>query len=201
MRSILLLFAGAAIVSASGTKCAQNDIRELISRTTCGCPKSIIACVGRNVDLESFEEVEQCFVDGGCSDAEAMEQAVLFAQRCHSETVAEDRDDLRKRADNSKSEKAKTTSAEAQTTSADAQSTDATTTSDSSSASPAAPSTTAAPPSTTSDSSSSTDSSTSTTSTDSTTITSASATPTGPEGCYVTSIKSTSACSIPLEQQ
>lgn len=196
MRSILVLFAGAAIVSASGTECAQNEISELVSRTTCGCPKLITACLGRNVDLESLEEIEQCFVDGGCSEKEATEQAVLFAQECHPETVAEDRDDLRKRADHTTTEKAKATSADAQTTSTE------TTTSDSSPATTAAPSATAAPASTTADSSSSTDSSTSitsatsATSTDSTTITSASATPTGPESCYVTSIKSTSACSI-----
>jgi hypothetical protein len=187
MRSFLLaLLAGAATVSAARTICAENDISELVSRTTCGCSKSITACLGRNVDLESLAEVEQCFVGGGCSETEAMEQAVLFAQDCHTGKGPDDREDLRKR-QNTKSATAKTTGTNAKTTSAEA-----TTTADTS-VSAAASSTTAAP-SSTSAGSTTIDSTTSITSTDSTTSTSASAT--GQDSCYVTSTKSTSACSI-----
>ncbi|PMD64002.1 uncharacterized protein K444DRAFT_311156 [Hyaloscypha bicolor E] len=192
MRSFLLaLFAGAAIVSASGTECAQNNLSELVSRTNCGCSKSITACLGRGVDLESLEEIEQCFVGGGCSGVNAAVEAVMFAQECHRERRAEDREDLRKRqATNTKTTNAKTTAADAKTTT----SAEATTTSDASSTTVAPSSTTAAPSSTTSADSTTTDG---TTSTDSTTTTSAaSAITSGAESCYVTSIKSTSACSV-----
>lgn len=186
MRSFLLaLLAGAATVSAAGTQCAQIEINELVSGTTCGCSKSITACLGRNVDLESLEEIQQCFVGGGCSETEAMEQAVLFAQDCHTETRAADREELRKR-QNNKLTTGKTTATEAKTTT----SAEATTTADTTSASAAASSTTAAP-STTSTDSTTADSTTSMTST---TATSASAT--GQDSCYVTSTKATSACSI-----
>ncbi|KAE9376697.1 hypothetical protein N431DRAFT_479871 [Stipitochalara longipes BDJ] len=195
MQSFLLaLSVGAAIVSASGKKCAQNDISELISRTTCGSSKSIAACLGASVDLESFEAIEQCFIGGGCSGMAAEVEAILFlAQECHFETGADERGDLRKRADTStKATNAKTTATNAKTTT-NAEATTTSDASDTSSASAAASSTAAAPSSTTSVDSTTT---AATSSTDSTTTSASAASVTGPTSCYVTSIKSTSACSI-----
>ncbi len=187
MRSFLLaLPVGAAIVAASGKKCAQSEISALVTRTTCGPSNSIAACLGADVDLESFEEIEQCFLGAGCSKMAAEVDAILFlAQACRPETGADHRDDLRKRADTST-----TTATNAKTT----VSTEATTTSDASdtsSASAAASSTPAAVSSTTS-----VDSTTSAASTDSTTTSAQTASTTSPTTCYVTNIKSTSACSV-----
>jgi hypothetical protein len=191
MRSFLAaLLTGVAIVSASGTRCAQNDLGELVSRTTCGCSKSIAACLGKGVDLESLEEIEECFVGGGCSGMNAAVEAVMIAQECHR-GGGDDRDDLRKRqATNTKTTIAKTSATNVKTTT----NAEAKTTSDASSASAAPSSTTAAPSSTTSVDSTTADG---TTSTDSKTTTSASAaSATAADSCYITSIKSTSACSI-----
>ena len=191
MRSFLFaLSVGASIVSASGKKCAKNEISDLVSRTTCGSSRSIAACLSAGVDLASFDEIEQCFLGVGCSTMAAEVEAILFlAQACRPETGTDDREELRKRADTStKATNAKTTATTAKTSA----SVEATTTSDASdtSESAAASSATAAPSSTTGASTTS-----ATTNTGSTTTTSA-ASVTSATKCYVTNTKSTSVCSV-----
>ncbi len=180
MRSFLLaIFTTAAIVSA--TSCAQNDIQELVSRTDCGCSKSISECLSADVDLQRLGEIEKCFVGGGCSEAEAAVGAVWFAHECHEEKAADEQEELKKRADSSTTDAKTTGKTEAKTTEQSTttapSSVDASTTSDLSTStepSAAASSTTATSATTTSDTSttSSTDSTTSTTSTTSATSTS-----------------------------
>ncbi|RDW94366.1 hypothetical protein BP5796_00129 [Coleophoma crateriformis] len=187
MRPILIgaLAGSAALVSARST-CVQDNLDEIVSRTSCGDDGAISRCLS-HADLEKLDEIELCFYTGGCEIKDAVVGAQWFSEDCHaSEEVG--RGELRKRASSATTDKTTTasTTAAASTTIA---STSATTTADSSSSTDTSTTTSASTASstlstsTTSSSSSSSASSTSSSSSSSSLV------------CSTTSSFSTSVCS------
>jgi len=142
--NLLVLLASGALVSATG--CAQGNINELAARTTCGGSKAIANCLSATADLRQLEDIEQCFIEGGCDSAEATAEALWFAFDCRAAEAAEAQEELKRRADSSTTDDSTTATTEKETTKASSASakttekstttapsrTEATTTSDSS---------------------------------------------------------------------
>ncbi|KAI9644751.1 hypothetical protein NHQ30_006778 [Ciborinia camelliae] len=222
MRPILfsLLASSTGIVSAYESLvpdgCIQGNFHDLVIRNSCGDDLSIVKCLAEDVDLRRLDQIEQCFIAGGCDAIDSTVSAVWFSYECNDRQGSIEevmKEDLRKRAtetsSTSESTTASTTSKASSSTSSSSSSdtttaattTTSTSTTASSSSNSAASSTTA-----TSSSSTITSASASTTSskTSSTSGTTSSATTSGSSGtgsstsslaCSTTSFYSTSVCS------
>ncbi|APA14611.1 hypothetical protein sscle_13g093810 [Sclerotinia sclerotiorum 1980 UF-70] len=192
--------------------CIQGNFHDLMIRDSCGDDMSIAKCLAEDVDLRHLDQIEQCFIAGGCDAIDSTVSAVWFSYECndHQGSVEEVmKEDLRKRATESSSTSESTTESTttaSSSTLSSASTTAATTTiSASTSASASTSSSTSAASSTTTTTSSSTTTSasasttTSTTSSTSGTTTSATSSGTGTStsslACSTTSYYSTSVCS------
>ncbi|TGO19370.1 hypothetical protein BTUL_0004g00060 [Botrytis tulipae] len=218
MRPILLssLASSTAIVyayqSLMSEGCIQGNFHDLVIRNSCGDDLSIVKCLAEDVDLRHLDQIEQCFIAGGCDAIDSTVSAVWFSYECNDrqEPVEEFmKEDLRKRATETSSTAESTTesttttasssssssaSTTAATTTTSASTTASTTASPSASSSSAASSTTATTASATTSTTAST-----TSSPTSGTTTSATSSGTGTSSstlvCSTTSYYSTSVCS------
>ncbi|KAF7950905.1 uncharacterized protein EAE97_002457 [Botrytis byssoidea] len=213
MRPILLslLASSTAIASAyqplMSDGCIQGNFHDLVIRNTCGDDLSIVKCLAEDVDLRHLDQIEQCFIAGGCDAIDSTVSAVWFSYECNDRQGPVEefaKEDLRKRATETSSTSESTTesttttasssSTTAATTTTSASTTASTTASTSASSSSAASSTTA----TTASATTSTTASTTSSSTSGTT-TSATSSGTGTSSstlvCSTTSYYSTSVCS------
>ena len=110
MRStFFLLAAGASCLSAAKLGCPQHLFNEIVARTSCGDSKSISKCLLSDIDLGRLDEIEQCYIAGGCSKADAKVGATWFAHEYRAEVREEDERELRRRADSSSDSETKTT--------------------------------------------------------------------------------------------
>ncbi|THV55764.1 hypothetical protein BGAL_0003g00040 [Botrytis galanthina] len=179
MRPILLslLASSTAIVSAyqslMSDGCIQGNFHDLVIRNSCGDDLSIVKCLAEDVDLRHLDQIEQCFIAGGCDAIDSTVSAVWFSYECNDRQGSVEefkKEDLRKRATE---------------TSSTAESTTESTTTTASSSSSSSASTTAATTTTSSSTSGTTTSATSSgTGTSSSTLV-----------CSTTSYYSTSVCS------
>ncbi|KAJ8061006.1 hypothetical protein OCU04_010084 [Sclerotinia nivalis] len=192
--------------------CIQGNFHDLVIRDSCGDDMSIAKCLAEDVDLRHLDQIEQCFIAGGCDAIDSTVSAVWFSYECNDPQgpVGDTRkEDLRKRAtetsSTSESATASTTTASSSTLSS-ASTTVATTTtsafttaSASTSFSTSAASSTTATTSSSATTSASASTTTSTTSSTSSTTTSATSSGTGTStsslACSTTSYYSTSVCS------
>ncbi|TGO70262.1 hypothetical protein BOTNAR_0002g00460 [Botryotinia narcissicola] len=211
-----LLASSTAIVSAyqslMSDGCIQGNFHDLVIRNSCGDDSSIVKCLAEDVDLRHLDQIEQCFIAGGCDAIDSTVSAVWFSYECNDRQGPVEefaKEDLRKRATETSSTSESTTesttttasspssssaSTTAGTTTTSASTTASTTASTSSSSSSAASSATA----TTASATTSTTASTTSSSTSGTT-TSAKSSGTGTSSstlvCSTTSYYSTSVCS------
>ncbi|RAL63831.1 hypothetical protein DID88_003474 [Monilinia fructigena] len=196
MRPIIfsLLASSTAIVSAYETSksdgCMQGNFHDLVIRNSCGDDLSIVKCLAEDVDLRRLDQIEQCFIAGGCDAIDSTVSAVWFSYECNDRQGPVEevmKEDLRKRATESSSTSESTTSS---STTTSASTTAATTTSDASSTTATSSSTTASAAASTTASTASSTSGTTTSTTSSGTGTS-----TSTLVCSTTSYYSTSVCS------
>ncbi|KAB8289673.1 hypothetical protein EYC80_010586 [Monilinia laxa] len=149
MRPILfsLLASSTAIVSAyeisKSDGCMQGNFHDLVIRNSCGDDLSIVKCLAEDVDLRRLDQIEQCFIAGGCDAIDSTVSAVWFSYECNDRQGPVEevmKEDLRKRATDSSSTSGSTASS---STTTSASTTAATTTSDASSTTATSSSTTA----------------------------------------------------------
>ncbi|KAF7854220.1 hypothetical protein EAF04_010517 [Stromatinia cepivora] len=212
------LASSAAVVSAYDSLishgCIQGNFHDLVIRDSCGDDMSIAKCLAEDVDLRHLDQIEQCFIAGGCDAIDSTVSAVWFSYECNDrQGSVEDamKEDLRKRASEtsltSESIATSTTTEASSSTSSVVSTTAATTTTSTSTtasastsfSTSAASSTTTATTSSSTTRSASTSTTTSTTSSTSSTTTSATSSGTGTStsslACSTTSYYSTSVCS------
>ncbi|CAD6446716.1 dfb1de92-0099-4982-b6cd-f4417d7d8b0a-CDS [Sclerotinia trifoliorum] len=209
------LASSAAVVSAHDSLrsqgCIKGNFHDLVIRDSCGDDMSIAKCLAEDVDLRHLDQIEQCFIAGGCDAIDSTVSAVWFSYECNDRQGSVEeamKEDLRKRATESSSTSESTTESittASSSTLSSASTTAATTTIyASTSASASTSSSTSAASSTTTTSSSTTRSAsasttTSITSSTSGTTTSATSSGTGTStsslACSTTSYYSTSVCS------
>ncbi|KAF7912721.1 uncharacterized protein EAF01_001742 [Botrytis porri] len=185
MRAILLslLASSTAIVSAYHSLisdgCIQGNFHDLVIRNSCGDDLSIVKCLAEDVDLRHLDQIEQCFIAGGCDAIDSTVSAAWFSYECNDlqGSIEEfKKEDLRKRATETSSTAESTTesttttasssssrsaSTTAATTTISASTTASTSASSSSSAASSTTATTATASATTSTTASTTSSSTS----------------------------------------
>ncbi|KAF7951616.1 hypothetical protein EAE96_006918 [Botrytis aclada] len=208
-----LLASSTAIVSAyqslMSDGCIQGNFHDLVIRNSCGDDLSIVKCLAEDVDLRHLDQIEQCFIAGGCDAIDSTVSAVWFSYECNDRQGPIEefkKEDLRKRTTETSST-AESTTQSATTMASSSSSTSAsttaatTTTSASTTASTSASSSSSAASSTTATTASATTSTTASTTSSSTsgTITSATSSGTGTSSstlaCSTTSYYSTSVCS------
>ncbi|KAF7884530.1 uncharacterized protein EAF02_004866 [Botrytis sinoallii] len=188
MRPILLslLASSTAIVSAYQSLmldgCIQGNFHDLVIRNSCGDDLSIVKCLAEDVDLGHLDQIEQCFIAGGCDAIDSTVSAVWFSYESTetSSTAESTTESTATTASSSSSSSASTTAA-------------TTTTSASTTASTSASSSSSAASSTTATTASATSSSTSGTTTSATS--SGTGTSSSTLVCSTTSYYSTSVCS------
>ncbi|KAF5870217.1 uncharacterized protein Bfra_010363 [Botrytis fragariae] len=219
MRPILLslLASSTAIVSAyqslMSDGCIQGNFHDLVIRNSCGDDLSIVKCLAEDVDLRRLDQIEQCFIAGGCDAIDSTVSAVWFSYECNDRQGSVEefkKEDLRKRATETSSTAESTTESTTTTASSSSSSSASTTaattttsasTTASTTASTSASSSTSAASSTTATTASATTSTTASTTSSSTsgTTTSATSSGTGTSSstlvCSTTSYYSTSICS------
>lgn len=114
-QSLLTLLATAALVSAARDGCL-HAFDKLSITNSCGDDLAIAKCLALHVSLESLDQIEQCFIAGGCDAADSLISAVWFAHECNANVEVEEeqqKQDLKKRAT---TESTDTTTAAAATT-------------------------------------------------------------------------------------
>ncbi|TEY35153.1 hypothetical protein BOTCAL_0603g00040 [Botryotinia calthae] len=216
MRPILLslLASSTAIVSAyqslMSDGCIQGNFHDLVIRNSCGDDLSIVKCLAEDVDLRHLDQIEQCFIAGGCDAIDSTVSAVWFSYECNDRQGPVEevmKENLRKRATETSSTSESTTESTTTTTSSSSSSSASTTaatttTSASTTTSTSASSSSSAASSTTATSvSATTTSTTASTTSSSTSGTTTSATSSGNGissstlACSTTSYYSTSVCS------
>ncbi|KAF7895078.1 hypothetical protein EAF00_006892 [Botryotinia globosa] len=161
MRPILLSFlaSSTAIVyayqSLMSEGCIQGNFHDLVIRNSCGDDLSIVKCLAEDVDLRNLDQIEQCFIAGGCDAIDSTVSAVWFSYECNDrQEPAEEfmKEDLRKRATETSStaeSKTESTTTMASSSSSSSASTTAATTTTSASTTTTSASTTATSASTT----------------------------------------------------
>ncbi|KAM0179589.1 hypothetical protein ACHAPF_002873 [Botrytis cinerea] len=219
MRPILLslLASSTAIVSAyqslMSDGCIQGNFRDLVIRNSCGDDLSIVKCLAEDVDLRQLDQIEQCFIAGGCDAIDSAVSAVWFSYECNDRQGPVEevmKEDLRKRVTETSSTAESTTESTTTTASSSSSSSGSssasttaatTTTSTSATASTSASSSSAASSTTATSASATTTSTTASTTSSSTSGTTTSATSSGTGtssstlACSTTSYYSTSVCS------
>ncbi|QSZ30421.1 hypothetical protein DSL72_004944 [Monilinia vaccinii-corymbosi] len=136
MRPILFsLLVSRAIVSAyespTSDGCMQGNFHDLVIRNSCGDDLSIVKCLAEDVDLRRLDQIEQCFIAGGCDAIDSTVSAVWFSYECNDRQGSVEeltKEDLRKRAAEASSTTT-TASSSASTTATTASSTSGTITS------------------------------------------------------------------------
>ncbi|PQE21078.1 hypothetical protein CJF32_00005571 [Rutstroemia sp. NJR-2017a WRK4] len=212
-RSLLtaILSAPAATVfafeQAIGDGCVQGNFKDLVIRNSCGDDLSIAKCLTSDVDLRSLDQIEQCFIAGGCDAIDSTISAVWFSYECNAYEAPMEEvmgDDLRKRATESSESASTTETSTTKASTSTAKTTSAETTTSASSTSASTASSTSASTSSASASTSSTSAtvaSTSASTTTSASSTSATTTSSGSSStgtslvCSTTTLISTSVCS------
>ncbi|PQE11080.1 hypothetical protein CJF31_00000847 [Rutstroemia sp. NJR-2017a BVV2] len=198
-RSLLtaILSAPAATVfafeKAVGDGCVQGNFKDLVIRNSCGDDLSIAKCLTSDVDLRSLDQIEQCFIAGGCDAIDSIISAVWFSYECNAYEAPMEEvmgDDLRKRATDSSGSASTTGTSTTKASTSTATTTSAETTTSASSTSASTSSTSATVASTSASTTTTTASSTSAT------TTSSGSSSTGTSlVCSTTTYISTSVCS------